>query len=1075
MHYIRLTEDRIIRRLELAKTLVYRRRQPLAPLRFRAGDELLIAPDVDDANWPVVEPGNCWNKPGQNFSLRTTFRVPTDWQPPVALLLPIGDAHQFVHPEALAYIDGQVYQGINSRHQELLLPSLWHDGAAHVLALHGWTGTGSEPVMMGQPEIVQIHQPTRDFVAAARVAVGVLRELDKHDPTRARLLNGLDEAFRQLDLWEPVGGGFYESVAAAQQVLDEALATAGPPLDVDIIAVGHAHIDVAWLWTIGQTRRKAARTFSSVLRLMEQFPDFHFLQSQPQLYQFVAEDHPDIFEQIREKIAAGRWEPTGGMWVEADCNIPGSESLVRQFLLGRCFFRKHFGDSETPILWLSDSFGFPWALPQLIKQAGLKYFMTTKLSWNQYNRFPYDSFWWQGLDGTRVLTHFITTPDVEGSRYNTYNGDLSPRLVIGTQRNYQQKEIHNELLTAFGWGDGGGGPTREMLENSQRLADHPGAPHVRLGTAGEFFQNLEAQAGERLPVWNGELYLEYHRGTYTSQARSKRANRKSEFLLHDAEFLAAWAALATDYKYPHAELTRVWELLCLNQFHDILPGCSIGQVYADSARDYEIIHTIGEQVRETALTALARLLPEETAFVAINPTSFPAGASRPEAFGGRHIGTLPEQLAEGQTLIDLASGEPLVTQPVEDGTLVEVLHIDPYGLVALGSEDTPSPLPAGMLTAHLVNSVAVLENETLRVEFDAAGDITRLFDKTAGREVLLPGQRANVFQAFEDRPLGGDAWDIDIFYDDKQWTAEPARSLTIIEQGPLRVGLEIRRRLLNSEIMQRVYLYRGSRCLDFDTWIDWRERHVLLKVAFPVDVLSPLATYDIQWGNIQRPTHRNTSWDWARFETVAHKWVDLSEGNYGVSLLNDCKYGHDIHDNIIRLTLLRGPTYPDPNADQGEHRFTYSLLPHRGNWRAGTVPAAYALNDPLIVRRVLGEGGDRRSTRLSLLAVDVPNVVIETVKQAEDGQGLIVRLYENERCRGPVTLRVDFPLVSAYRCNLLEENEATLVVTRDTVHFTMKPYQIMTLRLIPALEDQYPRSQSKGSRERKRDQRCPTF
>jgi len=450
-------------------------------------------------------------------------------------------------------------------------------------------------------------------------------------------------------------------------------------------------------------------------------------------------------------------------------------------------------------------------------------------------------------------------------------------------------------------------------------------------------------------------------------------------------------------------LTRAWELLCLNQFHDVLPGSSIGQVYEDSARDYEDIRTIAEQVREAALAALARLLPEAATFVAVNPTSF----------GGRHIGLLSEHLTEGQTLTDLSSGEPLVTQTVEDGTLVEVPHVDPYGLIALSIGNAAPPPPGGMLMAHLINGVAVLENDALHVEFDAAGDITRLFDKSVGREVLPSGQRANVFQAFEDRPLGGDAWDIDIFYDDKQWTAEPA--------------------------------YR----LDFDTRVDWRERHVLLKVAFPVDVLSPLATYDIQWGNVQRPTHRNTSWDWARFEVVAHKWVDLSEGDYGVSLLNDCKYGHDVRGNVIRLTLLRGPTYPDPDADQGEHRFIYSLLPHPGDWRAGSVPAAYALNDPLIVRRVNG-GGVGGSTSRSLVSVDAPNVIIETVKQAEDDQGLIVRLYENERCRGPATLRTGFPLAKAYRCTLLEEDEAPLPVVQNEVRVRVTPYQIMTLRLIPA-------------------------
>jgi len=1039
-HHMHLTEAKIASRLRLIEKLVYQRRQPLPAFRFHAGEERLTAVNVDDSDWPVIEPGTCWGQSSPIFTLRTTFVVPTDWQSPVVLLLPIGNAHQFVHPEALAYIDGQAYQGITAYHQEILLPPCWCDGATHVLALYGWIGTANQPIIMSQPEITQIHQLSRNFVAAVRVALDVLRELDEDNPIRAHLLNALDEAFRQLDLREPFGDGFYKSLTSAQQSLEQGLTAAGSPLTVDIIAVGHAHLDLAWLWPSSQVRHKAARTFSIVLRLMEQFPEFHFTQSQPQLYCYLAEDYPDIFAEVQARAAEGRWEATGGMWVEADCNLTGAESLVRQLLLGRRYFRRHFTQAETPILWLPDTFGFPWTLPQLIKQAGLKYFMTTKLSWNQYNRLPYDSFWWQGLDGTQVLAHFVTTPDVGGNPYNTYNGDLSPRSVIGTWRNYQQKEIHSELLTTFGWGDGGGGPTREMLENGRRLTAHPGAPRVRLGSAYEFFRNLETHAGKRLPVWNGELYLEYHRGTYTSQARIKRANRKCEFLLHDAEFLAAWAALVTGYQYPHTDLTRAWELLCLNQFHDIIAGTSIGQVYEDSLHDYELCCAIAEQVREAALASLFQLLPTETKFVAINPTSF----------GGYYLGWLPEQLSKELTIVNLSSHKPLLTQSVENGTLVEVPYIDPYGLLALGSENRPPPLPKGILVAQLTGSTALLENDVLRIEFNARGDIIRLFDKIVGREVLAPGQHANVFLAFQDRPLDGDAWNIDIFYEEKCWTARPAHNLSVIEQGPLRAGLEISRQILNSEIVQRIYLYRNSRRLDFDTRVDWHEHHTLLKVAFPVNILNSAATYDIQWGNVQRPTHYNTSWDWARFETVAHKWVDLSEGDYGVSLLNDCKYGCDVHGNVIRLTLLRGSTYPDLNADHGMHHFIYSLLPHPGDWREGTVQAAYALNDPLLLRPLSrGQGCSQGSTQLSLLSVDSPNVIIETVKQAEDGKGLIVRLYENQRSRGTVTLRAGFPLASAHRCSLLEENRASLPITQNAVQFAIKPYQIITLRLVP--------------------------
>ena len=922
MHNIRFTTAKIANRLELIRTLSYMRRQTLLPFRLHSGESPIVQVDVDDGDWPVIESNNHWGQSGRDFTLRTSFTVPDDWQAPIEIFLPIESADNFIHPEALAYIDGLAHQGVNAYQREIVLQPCWHDDAEHVLALHGWLGLRRGSDFIGQPEIAQVHQPTRDFIAAARVALGVLLELGEDDPIRTRLLNALDEAFRELDLRVPFGDGFYNSVQSALPVLENGIAAAGFPLSVDIIAVGHAHLDTAWLWPIDQTRRKVARTFSNILRLMEEYPEFIFTQSQPQLYLYISEDHPNFFEQIKVYVAEGRWEVVGGMWVEADCNLAGAESLVRQLLLGRSYFRQEFGEAESPILWLPDTFGFPWSLPQLIKHAGLEYFLTSKLSWNQYNRLPYDSFWWQGLDGERILTHFITTPDVAGNPYHTYNGDLAPKRVIGTWRNYQQKETHTELLTAFGWGDGGGGPTREMLENGQRLANHPGAPRVRLSKAGNFFQNLEERAGTQLPVWNGELYLEYHRGTYSSHAWIKRANRKAEFLMHDAEFLAAWAAMVTDYTYPHADLARAWRLLCLNQFHDIITGACINRVYQDSHHDFELIRTIGEQVREASLRELSKLLPEEAEFIAVNPTSF----------GGQQIGLLPERLDQAQTLSELATGRPLVTQLVEEGTLVEIPHIGPYGYVALGITDASSTSLKDMPMAQLMNGDGILENDALRVEFDKAGDIHRIFDKNVGREVIPRGQQANHFEAFEDRPLHSDAWNIDIFYDDKYWTADPASSLSVIENGPLRAGLEIRRRLLESEIVQRIYLYKGDRRLDFDTWVDWQERNVLLKVAFPVDVLSPEATYDIQWGNIRRPTHRNTSWDWARFEVCAHKWVDMSEGEYGVSLLNDCKYGHDVLDNVIRLTLLRGTTFPDPEADRGEHHFIYSLLPHPGSW-----------------------------------------------------------------------------------------------------------------------------------------------
>jgi len=1056
-HTARWTAHKIAQRIKLIEPLVYRQRQLLPPFRWMILPSPLDIPpigtEVDDNTWPLIEYEAYWGRWYTDFVLRTHFRVPEDWglYAPVALYLPLGESGDFSHPEALAYVDGAPFAACDRHHREILLPMRWCDGQRHLLALHGWTGIGGwqrdEPytqLFMRSCFLVQIDQPTRDFIATARVALGVANRLDADEPAKGRLLTALDEAFKMLDTREPYGSGedFYASVAPAHAALREGILKAGPPLDVQVFATGHAHIDVAWLWTLGQTRRKAGRTFHNVIRLMEQFPDYYFTQSQPQLYDFVRQDYPDLFEVIKTRVAEGRWEPIGGMWVEADCNLSGSESLARQFLLGRTFFRQHLGlEAESPVLWLPDVFGYSWALPQLIKQAGLDYFFTIKLGWNQYNRLPYDSFWWQGLDGTRVLTHFSTTPELGGVTYgvSTYNAAAEPEQVIGTWTNFQQKDLSGAappLLMAYGYGDGGGGPTREMLENIREMQHFPATPQVHPGSVREFFRKLEATAGDRLPTWNGELYLELHRGTYTTQSRNKRANRKSEFLLHDAEFLATAASvLDADYRYPHDDLHCAWQLLCLNQFHDILPGSSIGPVYLESQQQYAEIQAIGESVRGAALDAIAQKTGGDVLIV--NPTSF----SRNDlAFWPGGVGTLRR-----------VDGTLILTQPVEGGLLLDVGELPPFSVTPLVAND-PIPTPQSS-NPYLRITPALLENDFLRVELNQAGDIVRLYDKTHQREVLPAEAIANQFQAFEDRPTQWDAWEVDIFYDDKLWLADPATLVRVVEVGPLRATLEIRRRILHSEYIQRISLMHNSPRLDFDTTINWQEKHTLLKVAFPVDILSPWATYEIQWGNVQRPTHRNTSWDWARFETPAQKWVDLSEGGYGVSLLNDCKYGHDIQGNVMRLSLLRSPTLPDPEADQGEHHFVCSLLPHTGGWSEVTIAAAYALNDPLIVYlsdcrpRPKPKAADHSLS--SFVSVDRANVVIETVKRAEDGNGIMVRLYESQRRRGQVTLTTSFELAQVWRANLLEENQSALAPKGKSVNLSVRPYEILTLRLVP--------------------------
>ncbi len=1046
-HQHRWTLTKIAQRLDLIQPLVYRRRAPLNEWRYQElpdpGPTMLTAPDIDDTRWERVAPGDFWTRWQANFVLRGRFTVPATWEVdrPAALYLPLAPAPagEFCHPEALAYIDGAPYATCDRYHEEFSVPDKWRDGREHIIALHGYAGAQVQPgtrPCLGACAVVQIDQPLRDFVATARVALGVAQGLREIDPARGHLLNALDAAFSALDLNEPLNDAFYASVPAAHAALRARIARAGAPLDVDITAIGHAHLDVAWLWTLGQTRQKAARTFHTVQRLMEQFPEYKFTQSQPQLYDYTRRDRPALFEAIKQRVAEGRWEPIGGMWVEADCNLSGPESLARQFLLGRRFFREHFGaGAESPVLWLPDDFGYAWNLPQLLKQAGLEYFFTIKIGWSQYNRLPYDSFWWQGLDGTRVLTHFSTTRELGSPYAATYNAVVTPSEVMGTWENFQQKDLAGvehtpPLLMAYGYGDGGGGPTREMLENLREFAAFPGAPRTHPGRVVDFFRDLEAKAGPQLPTWNGELYLELHRGTYTTQSRNKRANRESEFRLHDAEFLAALAALQAGAPYPREVLNQAWELVCLNQFHDILPGSSIHAVYEESQAQYKEVLAAAERVSTEALTALARVLGGDV--LVVNPSSFPR----------RDLACLPGGLPAGAAGLARLDGQPVLIQTTAEGCWLDAGELPPYSVTPLVSAARADP------PSRLSVSPTLLENELLRIELNAAGDIVRVYDRDAQREVLPPGALANQLLLYEDRPMQWDAWDVDVFHEDTVVPAGPADSITVLEAGPLRAALEVRRRLGNSACVQRLSLAHGSRRLDFETVIDWRERHTFLKAAFPVNVLAPAATYEIQWGHVQRPTHRNTSWDWARFETCAQKWADLSEGGYGVSVLNNGKYGHAIHENVLRLSLLRAPTYPDLEADQGEHRFTYSFLPHRDGPETVTVREAYALNNPLTAHAA--HGGRPPALSASLIQVSAPTVVIETVKQAEDGDGLIVRLYENGRRRGLVTLTAGFPLAGAWETNLLEENQAGLDWTECSVTLSLRPFQIMTLRLRPA-------------------------
>ncbi len=1038
-------EDQIEARRNELRGFVARKSLELKPIRIlKEWVEGAHLPSYNDADWEIYESGSHWaTAPNQHAWFRMTVTVPAEMGgKKLALRFNQATKEKYGHsylPESMLYINGEPFQGLTGNHATVFLaPELCEAGATFSIALKAWSSRGGwtgswETSQVQRPELIWFDDDTFHLAYDLDVIHRTVEVQDRNSAARATLVNLGAAALQQIDWTRPGSEEFYASVSRARAITAEWLAKLQDQegLKPTVTHIGHTHLDVAWLWTVENIRGKTSRSWATALRMMELYPEFKWIQSQPQLYKFVKQDYPELWEQIKQRVAEGRWEADGGMWVEADCNLSGGEALVRQFLYGTRFFREELG-VENVTLWLPDVFGYAWALPQIIKKSGLKYFMTTKISWSQFNRFPYDTFRWRGIDGTEVLTHYITTVSSKQPKDQwmyDYNGEIYPDKVKGNWEAYQQKEINTETLSSFGYGDGGGGPTIDMMEMARRLEDMPGIPAVRIGRVDDFFQRLEQRVWDdpRLPTWNGELYLEYHRGTYTSQAQQKRKNRKAEFLLHNAELYATTASLLLGATYPKSALDEAWELTLRNQFHDIIPGTSIPEVYEVSAQEYGRVFELGVGMALEGQQAVARAIDlKEPALVVFNPTGF------------TRSDLVAANLPEGAVPVD-DQGQPLPVQ----GNLVYAKDVPANGYRSFKLR-IGQPAAA---SKELVVSERLLETPHFRIELNTHGQIVRLYDKVNAREVLAPGQAANVLQAFEDKPIRWDNWDIDIFYQQKGAVVTDLVDATVEEAGPERGVLRLTWKWDQSTITQRMSVYARIPRIDFDNHVDWQQSRILLKAAFPVEVHSSKATYDIQFGNVERPTHWNTSWDWARFETCGHKWADLSEGGYGVSLLNDCKYGHDIKDNVMRLTLIKSGTFPDPNADRGEHRFTYSLFPHAEDWfRGGTVAQAYALNNPL---SAVVEGAHAGSLpgAFSIVSCSAPNVMVETVKVAESGDGLVVRVYEFANRRGPAELIFGRPVVGATETNLMEREPEAVSFEGNRLPFTIKPYEIKTFHV----------------------------
>jgi len=1025
----------------------HRATRELPPFRFQEGDpQGAQAPGFDHSHWSHLRLGDHWGGYDVVAWFRTRVLIPAEWRAhKLALRLQMGPRDGFKSTaEALLYAEGKPLQGIDIWHDEAWLPPELTEGGELNIAIRAWSGVYGPPPRrrLAAAELVWIDAPSERLAGLTAPLLETLRVLDANDSRRLRVLAVLEQVFASIDFTRPRSERYYASVAGALAELLARLPALGEGEGEKpkVIGVGHSHIDMAWLWQLKHTVEKSTRTFSTALHLMRQYPDYRFLHSSPQLYKLLEAQQPELFERVRERIAEGRWEISGAMWIEPDCNVTSGESLVRQLLLGTRYTQRTFG-VRTRILWLPDVFGFNAALPQLMKSAGLTTLITSKLSWNQANRFPHDTFRWRGLDGTEVLAHFMTTPEEGSPNHHTYNGTLRANEVKGTWDNYQQKQLNDELMTSYGWGDGGGGPTREMLEGAPALANLPGMPRLELGSAEGFAERLhERVAHAPLPVWDGELYLEYHRGTYTSQAHIKRANRKAEILYHDAELLSSVADVVTGGRdYPWEALQQGWELILLNQFHDILPGSSIAAVYEDTRRDHQRATELGQRALDDAFSRIAEATGLATPSVLVfNSLGFP------------RADVLELPLSGGNAVQGLlgADGKALPVQQVERGgemrLLVELPEVPAMGYAAFAITSASAPRASSPQASE-----RSLENGFYRLRFDAHGQLESLLDKRVGREVLAPGSRGNVLQTFQDRPVNFDAWDIDAYYEDSLCEVRELVDVRVVEQGPIRAALQLTWRFHESVIKQRVVLHERSPRIDFETEIDWHQSQILLKVAFPVAVRATRATYEIPFGNLERPTHRNTSWDAARFEVPAHRWVDLSQADYGVALLNDCKYGHDVHDHVMRLTLLRSPIDPDPDADQGKHHFTYSLLPHVGDWRQGGVmEEAHALNFPLHARSAPPRTQVRAPATFSFARSECPHVVLDTVKKAEDEDAWILRVYEFQQAGSDAAaLRFGRPLRRAVECNVLEEGDLPVRIDGDRIVFGIAPYQLKTFKV----------------------------
>ncbi|OIO94073.1 MAG: alpha-mannosidase [Anaerolineae bacterium CG2_30_64_16] len=951
--------------------------------------------------------------------------------------------------ESLVFVNGRAVGAKDQEHTEITLATAGEPGVRYQVLVEAYAGHGPMVDTVGPvpPGRVAVPEPGPTQAVVGESSFGIWNEdayqlwldvetlrhvRDNADADSLRVAEidaGLRDFTRLVDFELPFDE-MMVTVRAGRERLQPLLACTNGSTAPTLFTCGHAHLDVAWLWPLAETERKIGRTVANQLALMAEYPEYRYLQSQPHLYTMLAARYPELYERAKAAAAAGQLIPEGGMWVEADTNITGGESLIRQLLYGKRFFREEFG-VECELLWLPDVFGYSAALPQIMRGCGIRYFATQKISWtyNGGDPFPYNTFTWEGLDGSQVLAHL----------FYDYNSHTHPGALIQRWRERVQRDGIATMLLTFGHGDGGGGPTRDHLEYLRRTRDLEGVPRARLCSPVEFFRDQEAR-GVPDARYVGELYFQAHRGTYTSQARTKQNNRRSELALREAELWAAAAQALPGFAYPRQALEEAWRTVLLLQFHDILPGSSIQRVYAEAEASHAAVL---EAAQAVAQTAAATLIAENGTSGRHVPTAISGGLTvfNSLSWGRRALVTLPEGAAGATD----AAGRPLVVQRVQGCVLAEVA-VPACGWTTVRLIPEPAwgePTAAGVRAAE-----RSLENELLRLTFNDLGEITSIFDKETGQELAVGP--CNSFKMYRDVPAMFDAWDIDSMVADTPVALDAPATIEVVAQGPLLARLRVARRLHDSAMTQEITLRRDSRRVDFATAVDWQESHKLLKVAFLVAIHADEALHEIQFGHVRRPNHRSRPYDASRFEVSNHKWSALVEEGRGFAVLNDSKYGLNVLGNSINLTLLKAALAPDMTADKGVQRFTYAFYAWNGGLAdSPVVQEAYDLNCPVMA--LPGAAGER-----SLFALDAANVVIEAVKLAEDnggptgmagGRDIIVRLYEAKRMATRCVLSTTLPVVSAAQTDMLERDERELPCEAGRIPLEFRPFEIKTIRL----------------------------